>query len=88
MMARDTAEVPYGYVRRMYLVPAIPGRRVRFTETDRGGQSTLGTIARRRSYDNRVYVLFDGERHPMPCHPTSLDYSPAEPATPSAAQEE
>lgn len=70
----------YEYVRKTYGVNPVPGARVRFTETNRGGQSTLGTIARRKSYDHHVYVLFDGEKHPMPCHPTSLDYSPKEPA--------
>lgn len=77
---RAPVEPPHAYVRRAYGVTPEPGARVRFIETDRGGRSTFGTIARRRSYDNHVYVLFDGERHPMPCHPTSLDYSPKEPA--------
>lgn len=76
-MGRMPTEQPYAYVRRTYGVDPVIGKRVRFTETARDGQSTMGTITRRQSYDQYVYVLFDGERHAVPCHPTSLDYSPA-----------
>lgn len=61
-------QAPYDYVRRTYGVDPIPGQRARFTD------GREGVIARRQSYDNYVYVTFDGGKHAVPCHPTDLTY--------------
>jgi len=61
---------PYDYVRRSYGVDPVPGHRVRFI----GSQGREGVIARRQSYDNYVYVTFDGQKNAVPCHPTDLTY--------------
>lgn len=71
----------YEYVRQAYGVDPVPGQRVRFTE----GKPRFGMIASRRAYDHYVWVRFDGEKHPSPCHPTSLDYSAVEPPPPEPA---
>jgi hypothetical protein len=70
---------PYDYVRRYYGVDPVPGRRARFTPDGREG-----VIARRQSYDQYVWVKFDGEKHAMPCHPTDLDYAPAQSKEPAS----
>lgn len=62
---------PYDYVRRFYGVDPVIGRRVRLEDT-----SFEGVIVRRRTYDHRVWVRFDGLRHASPCHPKSLVYLP------------
>ncbi|WGM45275.1 hypothetical protein KOAAANKH_00136 [Brevundimonas sp. NIBR10] len=66
---RRPAQPPYDYVTRTYGVNPIIGARVRLENTDREG-----VIARRRSYDNHIWVTFDGTKHASPCHPTSLIY--------------
>ncbi len=65
----------YDYVRRAYGVDPRPGSRVRHTET-----GEYGTIARLRPKDaaHYVHVVFDGQKHSAPCHPTALDYAPSE----------
>lgn len=62
-------EAPYAYVKRTYNVDPQIGGRVRLENTGR-----WGTIVRRRNYDHRVWVRFDGQKHSSPCHPTSLIY--------------
>lgn len=63
----------YDYIKRMYRVTPIPGRRVQHTET---GQR--GTIMRERpGHAHYVRVRFD-DTGPGFSHPTSLDYSPSE----------
>lgn len=62
-------EAPYAYVKRTYDVDPQIGGRVRLENSDR-----RGTIARRRVYDHRVWVVFDGQKHSSPCHPKSLIY--------------
>jgi len=59
----------YEYVRRAYGVDPVRGERVRHHVTRKEG-----TIARPGSAGHYVYVRFDGERHPSPCHPTEMDY--------------
>jgi hypothetical protein len=59
----------YEYVKQAYGVNPVPGQRVRHNENDKHG-----VIARRKSYDNYVYVKFDGEEFAKPCHPCALDY--------------
>jgi hypothetical protein len=62
----------YEYVKQYYGVNCEPGKRV--TSTD-GKKS--GTIARKRCYDQYVYVKFDGTKFDVPCHPMDLVYEPA-----------
>jgi hypothetical protein len=62
-------EMAYEYVKQAYGVNPVPGQRVRHNEIDKHG-----VIARRKSYDNYVYVKFDGEEFAKPCHPCALDY--------------
>ncbi len=59
----------YEYVKRTYGVNPIPGNRVRHQITNREG-----VICRSRSQEHYVKVRFDGQKHPMPCYPTELDY--------------
>lgn len=59
---------PYAYVKSYYGVSPVPGHRARFTD------GREGVIARRQSYDQYVYVKFDGGAHALPCHPTDLTY--------------
>lgn len=59
---------PYAYVKSTYGVNPVPGHRARFYD------GREGVIARRQSYDNYVYVKFDGGNHALPCHPTDLTY--------------
>lgn len=61
----------YDYVRQAYGVNPVVGERVRH-HTRRAGKD--GTIARERSPNHYVHVLFDGEKHALPCHPTEMDY--------------
>jgi hypothetical protein len=62
----------YEYVKQMYGVPVEVGQRVEFIE---GGQrGKFGTVVRKRNYDHYVHVRFDGFKHDVPCHPTSLNY--------------
>ncbi len=67
----------YEYVKQHYGVDPVIGGRVRLENTQREG-----VIARRRTYDHHVWVTFDGQGFASPCHPKSLEYLPAEPATP------
>lgn len=62
-------EPPYAYVNRAYGVNAVPGHRAKLEHDGREGE-----IARRQSYDQYVWVKFDGEKHPSPVHPTDLTY--------------
>lgn len=65
----------YDYVRRTYNVDPQIGQRVKHTVT---GNS--GVISREdRSAGHYVQVRFDGKKHPLPCHPTELEYSPEVP---------
>ena len=61
----------YEYVKQAYGVNPEIGARVRHNEIDKHG-----VIVRRKSYDNYVYVKFDGEKFAKPCHPKALDYPP------------
>lgn len=64
----------YDYVKRAYGVNPILGQRVRHTETKK-----FGSIEHEdRSASHYVQVKFDGRDFALPCHPTSLDYSPFE----------
>lgn len=62
----------YEYVKQAYGVNPEIGARVRHNEIDKHG-----VIVRRKSYDQYVYVKFDGEKFAKPCHPTALDYPEA-----------
>lgn len=68
-----TPPLPYAYVRRTYGVNPGIGQRVRHTETGR-----WGTIAKPNGDTQYVRVNFDGDKHIMNSHPTSLDYNPQE----------
>ena len=59
----------YEYVKQAYGVDPKIGQRVRHTEINKHGN-----IAARKSYDQYVYVKFDGENFSKPCHPTALEY--------------
>lgn len=76
----------YDYVRRQYGVDPVPGHRVRLETYPPSKAGKLGTIARERSPNHYVHVVFDGEKHASPCHPTSLEYlgAPTQPETGSA----
>ncbi len=54
------------YVKRTYGVPVQAGQRVTHEGRDHG--TVVGGDGA------HVSVLFDGEKHPAPCHPLSLDY--------------
>jgi len=72
MSARPSPDLPYAYVRRFYHVDPQIGERVRHTELTR---NNLGTIAAEHpGMGHYVMVRFDGQRDPMPCHPTALEY--------------
>lgn len=60
----------YDYVKRTYGVEPVIGARVRHTEINKEG-----VIVRRKADDQYVWVQFDGQKHPSPCHPMALDYS-------------
>lgn len=51
----------FEYVRRVYKVPAKRGMRVKVA-------GMLGKITSDGGY--YINVLFDGHKHPQPCHPT------------------
>ncbi|HLH92041.1 MAG TPA: hypothetical protein VKX28_26715 [Xanthobacteraceae bacterium] len=60
----------YDYVMRAYGVNPRVGERVRHKVTEQEG-----TISREnRSQSHYVMVRFDGTSHPLPCHPTELEY--------------
>lgn len=59
----------YDYVKRAYGVNPVVGERVRHHITSREG-----IVARERSPNHYVHVLFDGSKHALPCHPTEMDY--------------
>jgi hypothetical protein len=59
----------YEYVKKYYGVDPKPGMRV---TTEDGKKS--GVIARKASYNNYVYVKFDGAKFSVPCHPLDLVY--------------
>lgn len=64
----------YDYVSRFYGVRPVVGARVRHTETGKAGVITRED----RGAAHYVQVRFDGQKHSLPCHPTAIDYSPAE----------
>lgn len=67
----------YDYVRRFYGVDPKVGHRVRHIVTKK-----LGEIRPEKpGLGNYVQVRFDGQKFPLPCHPTELDYAPAEVAS-------
>lgn len=72
-MASETHDDPYAYIKRTYGVNPVIGARVCFTET---APNRMGIVVRPAS-GQYVWVRFDGQRHASPCHPTSLDYTPA-----------
>ena len=59
----------YEYVRSYYGVTAKPGQRV----TTKDGLKS-GVIARKKIYDQYVYVTFDGSKFSVPCHQLDLRY--------------
>lgn len=60
----------YEYVKRTYSATPKIGERVRHHVTKKEG-----TIAEEdRSMSHYVQVLFDGNDHALPCHPTEIDY--------------
>lgn len=68
-MRTPVADVPYGYVRRMYGVDPVIGERVRMKGYP------PGTIrAEDQSCSHYVMVQFDGRNFAAPCHPTDLEY--------------
>lgn len=59
----------YEYIRRSYGLDFTPGDYVRHTETCR-----VGRVARESaSAGHYVQVIFDGDRHALPCHPAALE---------------
>jgi hypothetical protein len=61
--------VAYEYVKSYYGVNPEPGQRVTTKDKQKSG-----TIARKKSYDQYVYVTFDGSGFSVPCHPLDLEY--------------
>lgn len=61
--------VTYDYAKRTYGVNPVVGERIRHHV---GGKE--GVIVGERSPNHYVHVLFDGGKHPLPCHPTEMDY--------------
>ena len=61
--------VAYEYVKSYYGVNPEPGQRVTTKDKQKSG-----TIARKKSYDQYVYVTFDGSKFSVPCHPLELEY--------------
>jgi hypothetical protein len=59
----------YEYVKQAYGVNPIIGDTVKHKET-----GNRGVIVARKSYDNYVYVRFEGVKYALPCHPEALDY--------------
>ena len=59
----------YEYVKSYYGVNPEPGQRVTTKDKQKSG-----TIARKKSYDQYVYVTFDGSKFSVPCHPLELEY--------------
>lgn len=73
----------YDYIKRAYPVNPKVGERVRHTETDK-----LGTISREdRTASHYVQVVFDGQSHALPCHPTALEYLGRQPAPAAGPRE-
>lgn len=61
----------YDYIKRTYSATPKVGARVRHNETNR-----RGFISREdRSASHYVQVHFDGDSHPLPCHPLALEYN-------------
>lgn len=60
----------YDYVRRMYGADPIVGQRARHTVTNREGEIR----PEKPGEGHYVQVRFDGDRLPLPCHPTELEY--------------
>lgn len=59
----------YEYVKRTYGVPVEVGQRVTFK-----GEGKQGTVVSRRTYDQYVYVRFDGVKFAVRVHPDDLEY--------------
>ncbi|MGR4927230.1 hypothetical protein ACIPUD_10490 [Bradyrhizobium sp. CAR08] len=62
--------MPYDYIQRTYGVTPIVGERIKHHVVTKGGTITKEDP----SASHYVQVLFDGDRHPLPCHPTEMDY--------------
>lgn len=60
----------YDYIRGYYDFKPIVGRRVMHDETRKEGVITR----EKRSHGHYVQVRFDGMKHSLPCHPSSLVY--------------
>ena len=71
----------YEYVKQKYGVNPEIGARVTFVE--KGCTRKEGVIVRKRSYDQYVYVRFDGCKFDVRCHPLSLEYGKESDANPS-----
>lgn len=62
----------YEYVKKTYGVNPVLDQTVVHTENNQTGK----IVRENRSLKKYVMVLFSGRRHPVPCHPTALDYRP------------
>jgi hypothetical protein len=67
----------YDYVKRTYDVDPKIGARVQHKVTRRFGKITR----EKPSAAHYVNVMFDGRGFSLPCHPTELDYAPAQDGT-------
>lgn len=62
----------YAYIERAYGLTFIVGQRVAFVEE--GCPRREGLVQRPiSSAEHYVAVLFDGDKHKVPCHPTSVE---------------
>lgn len=63
----------YSYVRQRYGIEVPVGQFVQHTVTGR-----FGEIRPANGDEHYVQVMFEGDRHTMPCHPGELDFESLE----------
>lgn len=69
---RRKREPAYAYIQRAYGRAFKIGQRVAFVEE--GCRRREGVVRRPiASAEHYVAILFDGDRHKVPCHPTSVE---------------
>lgn len=59
----------YEYVKQYYGVPVEVGQRVTMKDSGK-----IGTVKGKRTYDQYVHVVFDGQNFDVPVHPLDLEY--------------